>query len=179
MTNGKQKGSGFEREVSKRLSLWWSNHEKDDLFWRSQNSGGRWTSRRKIGVNTDGQAGDICSTSDESKLLIDNFVIECKSYSDINLWSMITDSKGTLVNWWIKVNEEAEHDSKHPILIAKQNQKPILIFVDEFFREIIDENKTIQPILIWNYTRTVSIYRFEEFLMLDCEMVRNRLMVKK
>ena len=40
---GKEKGSSFERLVCKRMSMWLSKGERDDLFWRSAMSGGRAT----------------------------------------------------------------------------------------------------------------------------------------
>ena len=32
---GKQKGSAFEREICKKLSLWFTENERDDIFFRS------------------------------------------------------------------------------------------------------------------------------------------------
>ena len=47
MTTGKRKGNNYEREMSRRLSLWLSENERDDLIWRTHNSGGRFTTRMK------------------------------------------------------------------------------------------------------------------------------------
>jgi len=133
MANGKSKGNGFEREISKKLSLWWSDGDDDALFWRTQNSGGRYTVRKKVGLQTDGQAGDIASTSPLSKPFTDAFVVELKAYKDINLWSIFTDAKGTLVDWWKKLRPEAVNDGKIPLLIVKENFKPILLFTNYEF----------------------------------------------
>jgi hypothetical protein len=46
------KGSSFEREIAKLLSLWWSEGMRDDVFYRSHASGGRFTMRRKSGKDT-------------------------------------------------------------------------------------------------------------------------------
>ena len=42
-----QKGGAWEREFSKYLSLWITEGERDDVFWRSSQSGGRATQRAK------------------------------------------------------------------------------------------------------------------------------------
>lgn len=71
-------GTPFEREVCKDLSYWWSGGRRDDLFWRSDTSGGRATSRRKKNKTTAGQCGDIASTHPSTFAMTDVFTIECK-----------------------------------------------------------------------------------------------------
>ena len=46
-SNPKEKGSSNERKLSRQLSLWFTNGESDDIFWRSTNSGGTATIRGK------------------------------------------------------------------------------------------------------------------------------------
>jgi len=41
------KGSSFEREICTILSKWWTNNERDDVFWRTAGSGARATTRSK------------------------------------------------------------------------------------------------------------------------------------
>lgn len=72
------KGSVWERKFCKKLSMWWSNEERDDLFWRTSQSGGRATSRTKKGKRTYGQYGDINSTDPISKPFTDLFTVELK-----------------------------------------------------------------------------------------------------
>lgn len=72
------KGSSYEREVCKKLSLWWTHGKRDDVFWRSSNSGGRATMRGKAGKRTAGSYGDIAATDPIGKPLIDLFTIELK-----------------------------------------------------------------------------------------------------
>jgi hypothetical protein len=77
MSNGrsKAKGSSFERDICKRLSLWVSDGEEQDCFWRSAMSGGRSTVANRRGVKLNRQAGDITSTSPEGHALTDKFFI--------------------------------------------------------------------------------------------------------
>ena len=56
------KGSVFEREICKELSLWITSGERDDIFWRTAGSGGRATMRKKSGKTTANQEGDVCAT---------------------------------------------------------------------------------------------------------------------
>lgn len=72
------KGSAFEREICKELSLWWTDGERDDIFWRSAGSGGRATNRTKKGKSTSGQYGDITATDPLGVPLIKNVTIELK-----------------------------------------------------------------------------------------------------
>jgi hypothetical protein len=54
------KGGQFERDICRKLSLWWTEGKRDDVFWRSASSGAMATSRmRTKGKTTYGQHGDI------------------------------------------------------------------------------------------------------------------------
>lgn len=57
--SSKDKGSSFERDICKELSLWWTNGKRDDVFWRTAGSGGRATNRMKQGQQTAGACGDM------------------------------------------------------------------------------------------------------------------------
>ncbi|RLC31370.1 hypothetical protein DRH13_03140 [Candidatus Woesebacteria bacterium] len=72
------KGGGFERIVCKRLSLWWTNNKRDDIFWRSTQSGGRATTRAKKGVTTANSSGDMCYLDAIGKPFIDGMIVELK-----------------------------------------------------------------------------------------------------
>lgn len=72
------KGSNFEREICKKLSLWWSGGKRDDIFWRSQTSGGRATQRMKSGKTTYGSYGDVAAVDPIGEPLLQVFTIELK-----------------------------------------------------------------------------------------------------
>jgi len=72
------KGADFERLVCKQLSLWWTDDERDDVFWRSQTSGGRATMRRRRGRSTFGQYGDVAATDPIGQPLLQVVTIELK-----------------------------------------------------------------------------------------------------
>jgi hypothetical protein len=72
------KGSSFEREMAKQLSLWWSTGSREDLFWRSAGSGGRATQRAKSGKSTANSAGDLMAMDADGQKLLDVVTIELK-----------------------------------------------------------------------------------------------------
>ena len=73
-----KKGGQFERTICKELSLWWTEGERNDVFWRTSTSGARATSRSKKGKSTFGQYGDIQATDPIGQPLIDLCTIEIK-----------------------------------------------------------------------------------------------------
>ena len=76
---GKQKGSSFERKICKELSLWITDGERDDLFWRSSNSGGRATIVAVDGTRHT-QSGDISAIHPLGHAFTETFVVECKHH---------------------------------------------------------------------------------------------------
>src|ERR1700726_4969976 len=75
---GKSKGSGFERQVCRQLSLWITHGRHQDTLWRRGLSGGRGAVNRKLGIGNRTQCGDISAVSPEGHKLTDLFVVECK-----------------------------------------------------------------------------------------------------
>jgi hypothetical protein len=85
-TKGRTKGQIYEREVCKQLSLWWTDGKRDDVFWRSANSGATATSRTKKKRTTFGQYGDVQAIDPIGQPLIDMFTIEIKrGYSNFTI----------------------------------------------------------------------------------------------
>jgi hypothetical protein len=128
-SKGKQKGSAFERKVCKSLSLWVSSGEREDLFWRSAMSGGRATVGRKGGKDHAKHAGDISATSVEGHALTDVFYVECKAYLNLQIDSAMIKGVGKLIKFWDEAVAQADHYNKVPMLIAKQNQVPIIVLM--------------------------------------------------
>lgn len=73
------KGGSFEREINAELSLWFSEGERDDLFTRSDGSGGRFTRRAKKGKDTANQGGDCSFCHPDGEPLIRMWCIEMKT----------------------------------------------------------------------------------------------------
>ena len=73
------KGGTYEGEIAKLLSKWWTEGERDDIFWRSDASGARFTQRKKSGKDTANQAGDLTFSDSIGEILIKNWNIEIKT----------------------------------------------------------------------------------------------------
>lgn len=91
------KGSDFEREICKKLSLWWTqgDNPRDDVFWRTSQSGGRATFRRQKGKDTYGHHGDITAVDPIGAPLLKVFSMELKRGSSIGCAGDLIDSRPT------------------------------------------------------------------------------------
>jgi hypothetical protein len=127
----KAKGSSFERDVCKKLSLWASSGLREDLYWRSSMSGGRSTIQAKKGKQNLTQAGDISSIDRTGSEFIEKFCVECKHYKTLDLIPGIIHSRGALYGFWKRLIKDAAGCKKLPILIARQNRLPSLVLVTE------------------------------------------------
>lgn len=161
---GKQKGSGFEREICKRLSLWVSDGVHDDLFWRSAMSGGRATVRFKKGVDTSSGQGDITAVTTEGNQLTDYSTIECKHYKSIGLDAHVY-GQGPLAGIWNKLQNETPKNKK-PILIFKENRRPILIGLSFNCPGLV---------CLAVYWSNLHAYHLEDVLSIDFTTFRNNL----
>lgn len=103
------KGASFEREICKRLSLWWTYDHTDDVFWRSSQSGGRATMRARKGKRTAGSYGDITALDPIGEPLLRMFTIELKRGRSHGDPSDLLDCSGNL--------------DKHPFIQAIRQAK--------------------------------------------------------
>jgi hypothetical protein len=95
------KGTVFERDMSRHLSRWWSDGERDDIFWKTGGSGNRATQRRKTGKATAGGYGDIMSQSGEGSELLQCVVLELKKgYTTRSLAEVMDLNRTSAVSVW-------------------------------------------------------------------------------
>lgn len=139
------KGGEFEREVCKMLSVWWTDGERSDVFWRTAGSGARATVRRKAGQETANSNGDIGALDPIGEPLISNCLFELKrGYNPTtkkksgektnNNWSVqdamdrLPSSKPSIFEqFWEKVCEEADHLGRSPFLIFQKDRRQKMI----------------------------------------------------
>ena len=172
VANPKNKGNQFEIQICKKLSLYLTSKERDDLFWRSSNSGGRQTTRMKKGIETHNQSGDITATHPDGEMFMSVFTVECKNYTNINLFSLITGTEGnTIVGWWKVHLDKSREVNRHPLLIIKQNNKPILWICDRRISSRMNAYFNIEPKLISKISNLekMHIFDFEEVMTTDPE----------
>ncbi len=116
---GKEKGSDFERQVSKMLSTWWSGGSRDDLFWRNPAVS---ASRTKSRVES--QHGDMHSISEEGAWFSRNVNVECKCYRDLDLLEIVDKPKKKvklIFQHWEQCKRDAKASDRAPLLISKRN----------------------------------------------------------
>lgn len=127
---GKRKGSAFERNVCRDLSLWVSLGQRDDVFWRSSMSGGRATIGLRTGNVRTAQAGDVSAIHALGERLLDHVVVECKSYADLNLFAGIANDTGRMHRFWVDLRLHAAKFGKRPMLVARQNGMPTVCLLE-------------------------------------------------
>ena len=181
--NSKCKGSAFERLISKKLSMWWSNNTNDNLFFRTNSSGGRYTVRQKLGKETLNQEGDICSVHPDSQLFSRYFSIECKNYKNIDLYIVLSNdtkhnTKDNILGWLHKLEEHVI--CKHPILICKSSHRPTLFISNNYFSTLIDEcyGRNIYRVKFYKNNNSYYIYYLDDILSLDPEAMKEYLTEK-
>lgn len=126
------KGADFERSLAKRLSLWWTKGERDDIFWRSQQSGGRATQRKKQGKATANQEGDLTVMDAAGQPFIDKIVVEAKcGYPSFSIEGEInkTAEKTVFKDFINQCLKEVGCSERFFWLIVKQDRKKEIVLV--------------------------------------------------
>ncbi len=128
----KAKGNQMENRIAKELSSWLTQGEREDVLERSPASGAKFTMHGKRGRDFGNIAGDLIAVSAQGQVLIDKFVIEIKHRDEtgINISNLIYQTANDgLVGFWRKLLKECEQTSKLPMLIFRQNNRPIMIML--------------------------------------------------
>lgn len=127
------KGSNYERDFCKRLSLWWTDGERDDIFWRTGGSGGRATVRQQRGQKTYNQYGDICATDPIGDPLMKVLTFELKrGYTKNNIMDLVDRPKVCVQQKWEEWLQQAHGShiaagSFAPIIVFKRDQKQEMV----------------------------------------------------
>jgi hypothetical protein len=132
------KGSEFERSICKQLSLWWTDGERDDVFWRTSQSGGRATQRSKKGQKTYGSYSDIAAVDPIGEPLLKLFNIELKRGSSYSCPGDLLDFKvDNASHPWVKcllqtMRCQEESGSHGWLMICKRDHRSPVVFIDSF-----------------------------------------------
>lgn len=116
----------MEREVCRFMSLWITNGELQDCFWRSAMSGGRATVAKGKGIHIR-QAGDLTAVAEEGNAFCRQWYCEIKHVKHLALDSFFVKQTGPLHKFWKTAVKEAKHYKRDPMLIVRQNRWPILV----------------------------------------------------
>jgi hypothetical protein len=125
------KGSDFERQQCRQLSLWWTEGKRDDVFWRNRT---RSTSKSPDASH---QLGDIVAVDPIGAPFTALFNVELKrGYSKTKAgkkvknipWDLLDliDGRGNpwgsvLIKFWEQVETDAILSGRYPLLIFRRD----------------------------------------------------------
>jgi hypothetical protein len=126
---GKAKGSAFEREVGKQLSLWVSGGHRADLFARNVLSGGQFTSALAHEQKEHGTPGDLVANHPTAFRFLQCFSVECKHHADVDLEGFLFDrqDRSFLGKTFKHTQGQAALIGRDALVIAKQNRRPSFV----------------------------------------------------
>jgi hypothetical protein len=131
------KGSSFEREICRLLSVWWTgDSDADVIFWRTSQSGGRATARRKTGRRTAAaHCGDLAAIAASGEPLTRAVVFELKrGYRTAALHDLLDRPvRAAAQVWeeWIAQAQEASANAgtRYWAVIHRRDRRECLIVV--------------------------------------------------
>jgi hypothetical protein len=161
----KAKGNQMENRIAKELSLWLTANDRQDVLERSPASGAKFTIHQKRNRDYGNIAGDLIAVSVQGQPLIDRFVIEIKHRDSdgINISNLIyqTATDG-LVDFWRKLLKECEQTSKLPMLVFRQNNRPIMIMLCQAGAELFEFKKAAHCVFRLD-AKLIYVSTFEVF----------------
>ena len=172
---GKSKGSAFERTICRSLTQWISGEEKPELFWRTAGSGAAATVDMRKGKKAS-MHGDIMSIDPLSAWLTDVFYIECKSYKKLDILSLFV-KKGTLYQFWQKLDEESKKAEKIPMLIFKWNASQVYLAMPAAMLDGLPLDLLEFMVLnIKTFNYDIAVFDFSMFIQeVDCKTLQNEM----
>lgn len=125
--NGKSKGSSFERQIAKALSLYLTGGQSKTELIRSVLSGG-WAPGILKQVEGWRQVGDLQPNGPLGEQFRSRYAVECKHQRKISLYDFWTKrSKDSLPGWWSKICKDSFDAGVKPMLVFRSNAMPIMV----------------------------------------------------
>ena len=143
MSNGKAKGSGFERDVCRILTKWITGVEKPVIFWRSPASGGLGTIKTAENVS-----GDIIAIRPEAEWFTQVFSVECKTgYPNACLFKHLRNVKNDEIEqFWTQCITGAHEDNKSGMLIYKKKGAQPIVGIEKYIYDQLVELTREMPV---------------------------------
>ena len=180
------KGGNFERQVSRQLSLWWTQDleiPRDDIFWRNR-------LRRTTKTPTaEAQLGDLKADDPIGAPLTETFNIECKDGYSKNRgskkfknipWDLLegidyTERKGrkesyqpTILSFWGQCLRDSKISDRLPWLIFKRDYHvPISVIERRVYNTLEKwqgDGETSYIIYVTGKYDDLFLFRLEQFL---------------
>lgn len=164
--NPKRIGSGYERDVAKKLSEWMSGNSEDLVCWRTAGSGSVGTIRKKKGLAGSNIESDFQCIDSKYEEFFNLFFIDSKCYKEFNPFIINTKNikSNSIFNQWLKVVSDCP-SNKYPIMICKirDRQTPEFVVVSNKMKYNFT-NKMEYSILINNSFVYFTIITLDDFL---------------
>lgn len=167
MPSKRQKGAAWERECCRRLSLWATNGDRDDLFWRTAMSGGRATIQIRKGFKNKSQVGDIGAVDAlGEELLLQHVIVECKFHKNVDIVLGFLQQRGRLFGWWEKEVLKSAGTGREPFMIVLENRVPaMLITTPEACDKLnIKHDSTDYACWLSSWSRTPYVFLFDDIV---------------
>lgn len=171
---GKAKGSKFERDSGKALSLWLTYDKHPDIFSRNVLSGGAFTRAETAKKVTARAPGDLMAAHPLAFKFLQKFSIECKHLKDIGLEAWLWDGQaktsfGEIIDL---ARRQALSINLQYMVIAKQNNRDVLIFVDGHignvmlasYRRRTSRRVAIAPMYHYFHKQSVFVMRLDDLV---------------
>ncbi len=145
---GKNKGSAWERLLAKRLSLWWTAEDlspRDNVFWRTSNSGGRATVRSKSGLVANRQCGDLCAIDPIGEPLLKVISWELKKgYGRCTIHDLLDkpeNAKDQMLEQWIAQasSDQIRSGARYWCIVHQRDRREPLIITTQAFIVALDK----------------------------------------
>jgi len=176
------KGDDFERDMCRYLSLWFTYHERDDIFWRNR--------LRKTIMSLDGkhQLGDVMAMDLVGVPFVGLFNVELKTgYSKTKKgkkvrnipWDLLdlidhaSNKKGAFVimDFWEQTRADAEMSKRMPMLIfSRDYHVPVVCVSYDVFSmihgyagSIFSKRLSLSFQGEGDLTETLAFYRADDF----------------
>ncbi len=139
---GKSKGNSFENKTGRGLSLWLTEDADKTQLIPSRLSGGWQDAAAR-------HAGDLAANGPVGERFRQHFVVECKHRKTELLWTMYNVLGENVQGWWVKLCGEATEFDLLPMLVCKQNHRPVLVGLpSKLARHVVREGPLTGPLLI-------------------------------
>lgn len=144
-----QKGSQFERDMCRLFSRWVSGGDRDDLFWRTSQSGGRATacSRRGAALKTKGFYGDMAlvggAEHEVAKQFADTVSVEFKrGYNRVSIQDLLDLPKRAATRTFESFIDQASADAAVSnrlwLLVWKRDSRDPIVVMPNHFRATLE-----------------------------------------
>ncbi len=145
---GKRKGSAFENRIGHILSKWLCPGDGTQLIPTRLSGGWDDVAWR--------QAGDLAANGPEGEQFRMKVMVECKHQNKDLLWQLYTQQPGeNIQGWWQKLSVEADALRLLPMLVVRQNVKPILVALPPYAAHCIQVE--VGGTLLEYYTDNVEV----------------------